>query len=88
MAGLFALALTVGVASNRAFPRRRAKLPTAGEELKDAVASPTPPATVGLAGRPVPTSWFKTPAQHHAEIDSALLGSSHRRALARRVALQ
>jgi hypothetical protein len=36
----------------------------------------------------VPTTWFKTPAQHKIEVDSALLSSRRRRALARRVAVQ
>ena len=90
MAGVFALALTAGVASNRAVARRASRGPAsaAGEDLRDAVASPTPPATLGLAGRPVPTTWFKSPAQRRAEIDSALLGPRRPRSLARRVALQ
>jgi hypothetical protein len=89
LAGVVALALTAGVASNRALARREASAPApaATEELRDAVASPMP-ATAGLAGRPVPTSWFKTPEQGRAEMDSALLSSRRRRALARRVSVQ
>ena len=86
MAGTFALALTAGIAANRGSSRRAARLSVAGEDLRDAVAAP--PATGGLAGKPVPTSWFKTPEQQHAEMDSALLGSRRPRSLARRVALQ
>jgi len=84
-AGIFALALTVGVASNRAVLRHRVS-PPSDEELRDAVASP--PATAGLAGRPVPTTWFRSPEQRKSEIDTALLSSRRRRALARRVAVQ
>ena len=83
-AGLFALALTLGVASKRTVLRREARIPAvveAGEELRDAVASTARP-TAGLAGRPVPTSWFKTPEQHRVEMDSALLSSRRRRAIA------
>jgi hypothetical protein len=87
LAGVIALALTAGVAANQALARRPAPL-AVEDGLRDAVASPTPPATVGLAGRPVPTTWFKNPAQQHSEIDAALLASRNRRALARRVALR
>ena len=87
LAGVFALALTAGIASKRAVSHRAARV-AVDEDLRDAVASPTPPATAGLAGRPVPTTWFKTPAQHKVEVDSALLSSRRRRALARRVAVQ
>lgn len=87
LAGVFALALTAGIASKRASSRHAARV-TVDEDLRDAVASPTPPATAGLAGKPVPTTWFKSPAQHKNEIDSALLSSRRRRALARRVAVQ
>jgi hypothetical protein len=87
LAGVFALALTAGVASKRALARQAARV-SVDESLRDAVASPTPPATAGLAGRPVPTSWFKTPAQRSVEMDSALLSSRRRRALARRAAVQ
>ena len=87
LAGVFALALTAGVASKHALARRSARL-SVDEDLRDAVASPVPPATAGLGGKPVPTTWFKTPEQHRVEVDSALLSSRRRRALARRVALQ
>ena len=86
-----ALALAAGVASNRVLTHREAELSagnaiiSGNEELHDAVASP---ATAGLAGKPVPTSWFKTPSEHHAEIETALLGSRQRRRADRRVALQ
>jgi hypothetical protein len=82
LAGVIALALTAGLAANQAGVRRSA--PIAVEEgLRDAVASPMRPATIGFAGRPVPTSWFKTAAQQHSEIDAALFASRNRRALAR-----
>jgi hypothetical protein len=86
LAGVFALALTAGIATKRAAARRDARLTASGEELRDAVAAPS---TVGLAGRPVPTSWFKGPAERRAEIDSALMGSRpHRSPVARSVAVQ
>lgn len=91
LAGVVGFALAAGVAAKRTQTRREAEVPAAApaaEELRDAVASPIRPATAGLAGRPVPTSWFKTPEQHRAEMDSALLSSRRRRALARRVAVQ
>jgi hypothetical protein len=88
LAGVIALSLTAGVASRRALARRAASAPVSFEELRDAVGSSMPPATAGLAGKPVPTTWFKTPAQHKVEIDSALLSSRRRRALARRVSVQ
>lgn len=84
----FAVAAAAGVASKRNLAKREARAPSfaaADEGLKDAVAAPLP-ATVSVAGRPVPTSYFKTPSQRRAEIDSALL--ARRRALARRVAVQ
>jgi hypothetical protein len=84
--GACALALAVGTVSRRQTPKTSAF--PAGEELRDAVASPAMPPTAALAGRPVPTSWFKAPSQRKAEMDSALLSSRHRRALARRVAVQ
>jgi len=87
LTGVFALALTAGIASKQALARHEARV-SVGEDMRDAVASPTPPATAGLAGKPVPTTWFKTPAEHKVEIDSALLSSRRRRALARRVAVQ
>ena len=87
LAGVFALALTAGVASKQMVSRRSARI-AVDENLRDAVASPTPPATAGLAGKPVPTTWFKTPAQHKVEVDSALMSSRRRRAIARRVAVQ
>lgn len=87
LAGVFALALTAGVASKQSFARRAARI-SVDEDLRDAAAAPLPPATAGLAGRPVPTTWFKTPAQHRVEVDSALLSSRRRRELARRVAVQ
>ena len=87
LAGVFALALTAGGASNRAHARQAART-AVDEDLRDAVASPTTPATAGLAGRPVPTSWFKTPEQYRVEIDLALLSSRRRRALARAVVVR
>lgn len=85
-AGVLALALTVGAVSSRGLHARAGRAPdiaAADEGLRDAVASPSSaPATAGLAGKPVPTSWFKTPEQHHAEMDSALLSSRRRRAQA------
>jgi hypothetical protein len=84
LAGVVALALTAGIAANQAVARRVPPTAIAVEDgLRDAIASPLPPATAGLAGRPVPTSWFKTPAQQHSEIDAALFASRNRRALAR-----
>jgi hypothetical protein len=95
LASVVCLALTAGVASRVNLARREARAAALAEsvfaaesDLRDAVASPVMPATAGLAGRPVPTSWFKTPAQHRIEIDTALLSSRRRRALARRVAVQ
>jgi hypothetical protein len=85
LTGVVALALTGGVMSNRMLARRSARV-SADEDLRDAVASP--PATAGLAGRPVPTTWFKTPAERKSEMDSALLSSRRRRALAQRVSVQ
>jgi hypothetical protein len=85
LTGVVALALTGGVMTNRMLARRSARV-SVDEDLRDAVASP--PATAGLAGRPVPTTWFKTPTQRQAEMDSALLSSRRRRALAQRVAAQ
>lgn len=91
LAAAFVFAAAVGVASKRVLARRDARVPAfavrADEVLKDAVASPLP-ATVSVAGKPVPTSWFKTPSQRRAEIDSALLSGRRRRALARRVSVQ
>ena len=84
-AGVFALALTAGVAANRWTSKRQPAF-SAEADLHDAVASP--PATAGLAGKPVPTTWFKTPEQRKSEIDTALMSSRRRRALARRVAVQ
>ena len=90
LAGVIALAATSGVAVDRALAHREARVPAApietDEGFRDAVASPVAPATVGLAGRPVPTTWFKTPAQHRIEVDMALLSSRRRRMLAHRVA--
>jgi hypothetical protein len=80
--GLFAFALTAGAFSNRALARRAARA-SLEDDLRDAAASPVPPATAGLAGRPVPTSWFKASAQRRIEMDSALLSSRRRRTLAR-----
>lgn len=85
LAGVVALALTAGVFSTRMRARRCARV-AVDPDMRDAVASP--PATAGLAGRPVPTSWFKTPAESRAEMDAALLSSRRRRALARSVAVQ
>jgi len=84
-AGVFALALTAGVMADRALNRRPSRI-SVDEDLRDAVAAP--PATAGLAGKPVPTSWFKSPEQRESEIDTALLSSRRRRLLARRAALQ
>jgi hypothetical protein len=85
LTGVVALALTAGVASNRALARRSVRI-AVEVDLRDAVGAP--PATAGLAGKPVPTTWFKTPAERKSEIDSALMSSRRRRALARRVAVQ
>jgi hypothetical protein len=86
-----AFAAAVGVASKKTLARRDARVAaaTAGadEGLKDAVAAPLP-ATVSVAGKPMPTSWFKTPGERRAEMDSALLAGRRRRALARRVSVQ
>jgi len=87
LAGVFALALTAGVAANGAHARVAARA-SVDPDLRDAVASPLPPATVGLAGRPVPTAWFKTPAQQRGEVDAALFASRRRRAAAPRVAVR
>lgn len=92
LAGAVVLALTAGAASKRLLEKREASVaavPLAAEQdLRDAVASPAMPSTAGLGGKPVPTSWFKTPAQQRGEIDAALMSSRRRRALARRVAVQ
>jgi hypothetical protein len=92
LAGALVLALTAGIESRLSFEKRaahaRAASFAAGEDLRDAVAEAAPPATAGLAGKPVPTSWFKTPEQRRAEMDSALLGSRRRRPHIRRVSLQ
>ncbi len=90
LAGTCALALAAGVVSNRLLARRVAAAGTfaAEPDLRDAAASPMAPATAGLAGKPVPTVWFKTPEARRAEMDSALLSSRRRRALARRVSVQ
>jgi hypothetical protein len=74
------LALTAGAASQFVLRHREtsATVAPAAEELRDAVASPMPP-TAGLAGRPVPTKWFKTPEQKRAEMYAALLSSRRRR---------
>jgi hypothetical protein len=92
LAAVIALAATAGVASKRTLERREARVAAvpaaAGEELRDAVASPMTPATARLAGKPVPTSWFKTPQEQRAETDTALLSSRRRRAFARRAAAQ
>ena len=80
LTGVVALALTAGIAANRALAVRETRMPVE-ENLRDAAASPT---TAGLAGKPTPTCWFKTPAQRLGEIDSALLSSRRRRALALR----
>lgn len=92
-AGLAALVATIGVAAEKVREDRAAlSVPalTAGETLRDAVASPAPanaaPPTAGLAGKPVPTMSFRTPERRHAEIDDALLASRRRRARARRLA--
>jgi hypothetical protein len=86
---VLALAVTSGVAADRALSRRQARETVetvTTEDLRDAVASPTAPATAGLAGRPVPTTWFMSPAQHRIQVDTALFASRRRRMLAQRVA--
>ncbi|MDE2510365.1 MAG: hypothetical protein KGL74_04525, partial [Elusimicrobia bacterium] len=79
-------------ASRLARARRAARAPerafSVETDLRDAVAAPMTPATAGLAGRPVPTSWFKTPEQRRKDVDAALMSSVRRRALARRVSVQ
>ncbi len=86
--GVCALAVTAGIASH-ATRARRQESAAPSEELRDAVASPAAPTVARLGGKPVPTTWFKTPDAHRAEMDSALLSSRRRRALAlRRVAVQ
>jgi hypothetical protein len=89
VAGACALALGVGMTAKRTAPAAAAAAssPAISEDLHDAVAAPVAPPTAALAGRPVPTSWFKAPSQRKAEMDSALM-SSRRRRLARRVAVQ
>ena len=89
LAGVIALAVTSSVAVDRALAHREARAAVESvtpANFRDAVASPIAPATVGLAGRPVPTTWFKTPAQHRLEVDMALLSSRRRRMLAHPVA--
>jgi hypothetical protein len=88
--GTCALALAAGVVSKRMLARRSAAVGTITMEtgLRDAVASPMAPATAGLAGKPVPTAWFKTSEQRSVEMNSALLSSRRRRARARRIAVQ
>jgi hypothetical protein len=83
--GACALVLAVGNFAKR--PATAAAV-SAGENLRDAVAAPVAPPTIAVAGRPVPTTWFKAPSQRKAEMDSALMSSRKRRALARRVAVQ
>jgi hypothetical protein len=86
--GVCALAVTAGIASHQTLARRRARVVVA-DEMRDAVAEPSTPSIARLGGKPVPTTWFKTPDSHRAEMDSALLSSRRRRALAaRRVAVQ
>lgn len=82
-----ALAATAGLASRGARARRSERVaPPPVEELRDAVAAPS---VARLGGKPVPTTWFKTPDSRRAEVDSALLSSRHRRGLAaRRLAAQ
>ena len=91
LVGVVSFAVAAGAASKLTLARREARIPAASfaaeTDLRDAVASPMTPATAGLAGKPVPTSWFKTPEQRHKDIDAALM-SSRRRSLARRVAVQ
>lgn len=83
------LAGTAGLASRGLAARRGAPAAPPAEELRDAVASPATPAVARLGGKPVPTTWFKTPDAKHADLDSALLASRRRRALAaRRLAAQ
>lgn len=91
VAGTLAVAFVAKTAS-RPSPERRAEMAAeaafkAEADLRDAVGSPVVPATAALAGRPVPTAWFKTPDQRKVEMNSALL-SSRRKRLARRVAVQ
>lgn len=86
--GVCALAVTAGIASHQTLARRRARA-VAFDDMRDAVAEPAAPTIARLGGKPVPTTWFKTPDAHRAEMDSALMSSRRRRALAaRRVAVQ
>lgn len=83
-----ALALGAGVAST-ALSARRAPRIAVETDLRDAVAAPvTAPPIAALAGRPVPTVWFKAPSSRAAELDARLLSSRRARANARRVAVQ
>ena len=89
LVGTVMLALTIGAASKRA--RRDAGTSAAfapGEELRDAAASPPTPATAGLGGKPVPTSWFQAPEKRRVEMDAALLSSRRRRGSGPREARQ
>lgn len=87
-----ALAVMAGIAARYQLARRDAAVAAiapAGEDLRDAVASPVSPLIARAGGKSVPVSWFKTPESRRAEMDSALLASRRRRALvARRVAVQ
>jgi hypothetical protein len=89
--GLAALIVTSGVVSWRQAVRRAAEF-SVEEDLRDSVAEPAsfaPAAAARIAlGKPVPVSWFDTPAARHADLDRALLSARRRRALARSVSVQ
>lgn len=94
--GLVALVVTVGVYSRR-WQRRAPETPmlSVDADVRDAVgepaetvATPSPAAARIAMGKPVPVSWFETPASRHAELDRQLLSSRRRRALAQSVSVQ
>ena len=90
MISFAALAATVGVFVQRGALGRTpgAAALAVDEDVRDAVAEPAPSAALIALGKPVPVSWFRTPAGRHAEIERVLLSSRRRRALARSVSVQ
>lgn len=81
LAGTAALIATLVVGAKQIQARRAAQA-AAVEDLRDAVAQPTPApvAAARVAGKTVPSVWFKSPEKRRAEIDDALMSSRRRRA--------
>jgi|GEM_PF-1913841 len=94
LVGLVVLVVTAGVYSSRRYSRSEspARMLSVDADVRDAVAEPTEPPTPAAArialGKPVPVSWFETPASRHAELDRQLQSSRRRRALAQAVSVQ